>query len=520
MSSRQNNLPEVLEDAAKGNVTLDFVRHHLVPYRDSLAEIDEGFHTSLAMQEERVLEACRAAAAEAERHLNRLIEAAEKASVCVDEGHSKPLKDLGEQIRETTHDLNTALANYREVSLVAIGPTSLAGVNLILRAVNYQLEGGGLNDTSRITEAIAQELGRVEQALAQVGLPVDLAESFKLFEKTLKGLSQAVQSVNLPALEKAMEFLLASSEGLEDVLENLRFRSTLMEGPSQFSRINLLINLGRNCLEGVIAQAEFDESAETLYQNATVWRSQVGAMVRKVDNAPLVSEQGRRVDEAYESFLQLIAEFVDCVHESDGEAVEQLIEPLAQSWDGVTATQRELERLLETKDKVPCIRCGHYSRNDVRNCERCGAILPKAAEERTHSLDLKTGELSAPDSSSGESSPTQMTENLQRLFTSVDAFVNLQLDRQKFLEDVDWMMGLVRQTRQSLPGVADPAASEVAAEDGADPMALYREGLQDMEAGLGFLAQMETPSAGTAEIGTSLIWEGTGKIQRSLREQS
>ncbi len=101
-----------------------------------------------------------------------------------------------------------------------------------------------------------------------------------------------------------------------------------------------------------------------------------------------------------------------------------------------------------------------------------------------------------------------MTESLQRILAAIDGFRCGELGADEFQAEVAFFSALVHQARRAVE--EEPHAGQ--------PLALYLEGLQDIEAGLGFLEGMDDHSQSSAgETAASLIWDGSGKIQASVR---
>jgi hypothetical protein len=222
------------------------------------------------------------------------------------------------------------------------------------------------------------------------------------------------------------------------------------------------------------------------------------------------------VDRLYEEFDQELVELYQCAARQELDAVEERGQLLGQLWEDLTLAQKQLEKAIERQDQTPCVRCGHYNAQEKKNCEKCGAILPAVAQERSHAVNVDDSGRS--DAAAAQAAPTEMTENLARILSAVEGFQEGTLPVEELHTEVAWLTGLLQEARNLLP--QPKAAAEPAPEPAvASPVGLYLEGLQDMEAGLAFLRQVHDPSErSTLEMGTGLVWEGAGKVQRAMAE--
>lgn len=507
--ARQTQLADLLDTAT--TVSPEFLREAVADFQGALEHLQQDFEASLSHQEPELVEAT---GAQIEAVRGALQEQARLTAELA--AHIKPDADLrswASPVRAAARHTNDALAAYREAALIAYGPTGLAGVNLILRTADHLLEEESDGAWERLRGQVESEHNRSLYALAQSPDNAPLRETLGDMASVLRQLLVRADQRSLEGVQHLSGELVAAAEDLEAVLAELQARDELSEGPTPFARINLIMNLAR---EG--AAEELLEASQLLQQDVGSWRSQCATIARRVATSPRIAEWAQAVDKMYEEFDQELVELYQAASRQELEAVEERGQLLGQLWEELTLAQKQLEKAIERQDQTPCVRCGHYNAQEKKNCEKCGAILPVSAQERSHAVNVDDAGRSQ--ATGAEVAPTEMTENLQRILGAVEQFQQGRLPVEDLHAEVTWMTGLLQEARNLLPQPkGDPAPAEPASESVASPVGLYLEGLQDMEAGLAFLRQLHDPSdRNLSEMGTGLVWEGAGKVQRAMAE--
>ncbi|MBN9417240.1 MAG: hypothetical protein J0I12_17475 [Candidatus Eremiobacteraeota bacterium] len=129
--------------------------------------------------------------------------------------------------------------------------------------------------------------------------------------------------------------------------------------------------------------------------------------------------------------------------------------------------QQEFQKEAEVDNGLLCFRCGHANEHGEKSCTNCQARL----------IDMQTpGEGSSYNDAS-------LPANLRKLMAAGEGFRDGALDREAFLEVLDWYSGLTAQAEKGMAELAPPPSG--APEEQLEP---YDEAVEAMEQSLQSLA--------------------------------
>jgi hypothetical protein len=424
-------LPEVLEETARGNTTREFASQQTQRYLLSLLRLEQEFRATVRLQVEEISQLCRGQQQSVERSL-RLLQATTQ------EAMNAPLAGLpllADRLRALTQEFNRSAMAYREASLVAIGPTGLAGINLIARTAQTLLDDGPdsiLN--SQLNIQVQQELDRLELSRRQSGQALQ-AVLEALEDCLVQLLSQFLPQMSDHA-EYALNTLLDSADAFEAELRLLERAQDLSHGPTPYGPINRLLN--------TTDPGELQRVGAQLLIQLDTWSSQLGSAVSCLKDRAYLEE----LQPAYENFGLLLEDLLAAAEAGDQTEQQRLADQLAPHWEEVLRLQRQLEDSLQSE------------------ASRTEPQIQEAPAQQAQ----------------------QIPESLRNLFLAVDGFTN---GRQSLEE-------LQRQLNSFAAGV--PQAQQ--------------PGIQEIQAGLGYLRQLDHPSqTDLAQLGARLVWEGSRKVR-------
>ena len=442
-------LPEVLEETARGNTSREFASQQAHRYLLSLLRLEQEFRATVRLQVDEISQLCRAEQQGVERNL-RLLQAAAQESI------GAPLSGLpllADRLRALSQDYNRSAAAYREASLVAIGPTGLAGVNLIARTAQTLLDDGPDEILhSQLNTQVQQELDRLELSRRQSG------QALHAVMEDLESCLIQLISHFLPRMseqaEGALNELLDSADAFEAELRTLERARDLSHGPTPYGPINRLLNSSD--------PEEFRRLAGEFQAQLGTWSSQLASAVASLEDC----SQGAALQSAYASFGLSIQQLL----EADSEH-QQLAEQLVPQWEELLQLQRQLEDWLHQQTRRACDECGCQLAGDARSCRHCGATRGAAVSRSAEPQE-----------------PVQIPESLRRLFVAVDGFTSGNQSLQELQRELNLFAAKVPQAQHP--------------------------GIQEIQAGLLYLRQLDHPrQTDLAQMGARLVWEGSRKVR-------
>lgn len=382
-------------------------------------------------------------------------------------GPPAELKRLSGELRQANGELERCLAEHKEAALSAMGPTRLAGVNSILRAIEQNRPSAALG------ACLAQERKRLEQALAAPNLSEPILEALTQMNEHVGELLLLCHEPGQPRFRELAQSYYQCALAAQETFARAEAEAVLERGPTPNPALNRLIHQVRS--------GQPADPQDVLGDIAGL-RNQLASVARMLAKSPRVGEIAGQLEAQFDR-LELAIETM-CVQPG---AWQASVGEIMESFEGLGQAGRELQELTENEGKTPCAHCGQLNRSDFSSCSRCGAVLPRVARARESLLDL---------SESGGQSPP-MTQNLKRMMDAIGAFEAGSIDLQVFQDQLLWFRSLLARALELWP-------------TGQEPPADYLEALQDIEAGLSFLEQADGSGA-ILDSGRALLLKGAAR---------
>lgn len=514
------SLQQICNELLEGKGDLKGLKDGIEETRENLLKMRDDFTQVISRIPFETQEVCRESILLAEQSFEEYLDALERVEQYLNTSDLLLLKSGKEMLGLASNSLEEALFHVRQARLLAMGPTQVPGINLLIDTANRLSAGEEIEDLFRdqidIEKAAIQEMiNQLEQEVSPYGVQ-ELINSYDLYLEGVEMLGEYLETRNLELLRKGISTLVNASQFLADATtaSDLR-RLTFL--PTASPHANLVINLARDLLAGQTdtrafwkALAAFKDDLEKIkfyYEtnlSPTVTSSEVEEEREKV--APLI--------EKYEGVIMSLYSFLEGKDTT-------LLEPACRKIQELTGEMEELwkkfEESAEREVKVKCIRCGHYSSRGRRTCEKCFTNLPPVEEEHP---GISIGE-SGVIEQSRETREVKMTENIHILFDSARQVSEGQISNEEFSKIVNWMENLVQEAQKLSfpPPHVTPKKEEedlsTIRETLEEAAHQYGEGLQDILTGLLFFRQFI--SGGDKEnlqSGIQVIWQGVGKLQK------
>lgn len=440
-----------------------------------------------------------------------------------------------EKVRGCTTMLNSALFSFRDGILIAMGPTDIPILNLVLNTHKKLLELA-INDSSSDSDLLAygqKLLTVIYREHYTISKTLDEMKNQKLIheEEMLQNAYEEHQRICITLRDKTKEF---DYENLENDIEAYslivkKIRELIpivnikrmTQAPTSSPQANLVINLAKTLKTYAGDEEMFIDSLKTLEDNYNNIKMQFEAVKRNPTDSMVVKEEMDVAEKALISYENSISSFYRFIETREAFTLDYAINKLIDATKEIQTVKETFQSIAEREGKTPCIRCSHYNPPDRKTCEKCGAVLPVSAESQTG----RTFELEEQDQEKPKDEEIVLTENIYRLFDDVNKVSEGQISIEEFEATVNWMEGLVIDGRKAygpLPALnvdnMKPDMKEQALqikEMLEEAKEVFREGTDDLLTGLNFFKQYsQHGDKNNLVTGVQIIWQGVAKLQK------
>jgi hypothetical protein len=435
-----------------------------------------------------------------------------------------------EQVRGSSAILNTAFFNYRNKSLIAMGPTTIPILNLVLSTHKGFLEATG-DDIPALAEKL---LTIVQREYVTVGRGLAELRKFNLIpeEELLKlayedhqqaclAIRESVQNMQNEALETAVESYSGVATRIYDLIPAVNLKR-MTQMPTSSPQANLVINLCKTLINGTGSEEEmFLEALKGLEESFNNTKMQFEAVRRTPTDSVLVKEEMENAEDAMEAYEDAISDFYKFLEVRDTLLLAQASSKLDDAVKLISKSGEIFQDIAEREGKTPCIRCSHYNPPDRKTCEKCGAVLPVSSEmQTTRTFELEEGSEEKP-----REEEIQMTENIYRLFDAVNKVSEGQIPMEEFVEAVNVMEQKVIEGKKAYGPIPAINVDTLKPEQKEQAISLrdmleeakeiFKEATDDLLTGISFFRQyIDKGDKNNLVSGVQIMWQGVGKLQK------
>lgn len=401
--------------------------------------------------------------AQGEEHLDRFGEHFEAMARSFDDMHAalESLAAFCETVDEEAYQLcerdlvraafsaKYAMDIYQRAEM-EMGPTPVPILNLIIRLKDGFLKQGvpreelvkALDGATEMTLAAEKELKE-----AQGEQPPELQGLMRAYQQQREQFAVVKEAIGkgAEALEEAVGFLITTSLAVRDAMSALSL-AMMSQGPCRLQRANVLLKTLEIHQQGGVNDDGLAEALEAFAIELEKEQGEVEKLASLPNDSESVQEELEKLQEAYAAHGDVL-ELLEAYLEGDASAYEPAREGLIEASEALSDCQQALEEIAENEGKVACVRCGARNEPTAKVCSSCGAQLPQqASASSTMTFQERDGEAAA-----SANDDFQMTENLLKLFQSVNAVAEGQIGAEQFEEVLVWMDTLLLEAHESLP---------------------------------------------------------------------
>ncbi len=524
-------LLETIMDLLDKKTDQDNLKSVLQDSRQSLEAIKSNFESDLSGLEPHVTEAV----ADEIQLIQKLFTDWDNAFGAIDKyfetGVEFDLVSAGEMVKRCSEGLNYALECYTNNALLAMGPTDIPRLNLLVKCVEEVKNGDSRNKLERV---IADEYITVEGAKKELQFEKNVLtypeqdEMIRAYEKLQEGLTKIgffTKDGDEKLLDQGLKIAMQAYPQVKELVPKVNYKR-MIQAPTESALSNLLINMIVARRKGSINDQIFMDTVREVEAEFNKTK-QLFQHISHQDSG--YEEEFREAGEGLEMFQGAIGDCYAFINTREGLFLEQAEKELRKSADMLVRASKFFEDLAEREGKTPCVRCGQYNQPQRKTCEKCGAILPKAAEGPQTSSTFAVQEGGKFARVSDERSDEAVPENLQKIFNAVKQVKDGEITTEEFEDSIYQLQDVMEKHRDAgfspIPHVsldnlpqAEKEITRKVLEDTKEIKTLFEEGYRDWEEGLDcFLEYVETNEEDLLNQGVQIMLEGNRKLNRLQR---
>lgn len=518
---------DVLEDRADS----EKLREALSVARKDLGEMEKDFENTVNEQPQNIQQESQKEIEYAHESFNAYYQALDIIESYFKTRDKFDIVRGAEHVRGATVCLNTAFINFRNRALIAMGPTDIPVLNLVLRIYSDLRDASpeqAQEHSDRLIVTIFREFTNVQRAMPELNrenlMPEEelLKKAYEEHQAACLAIRELLRDKNMEGLEQAIHNYRQAAESLKNYIPAVNLRR-MTQIPTTSPQANLVINLGRTLLNNSGSEEMFLEALKNLEENFNNVKMQFEAIKRNPTDSVLVNEEIPNAEKAIAAFESGITDYYRFIEVRDTLLLQQAASRLEEGVKQIQRCGDLFQSIAEREGKTPCIRCSHYNPPDRKTCEHCGAVLPVSAESEA----ARTFEIEEEGEGAVERKEEEiiMTENIYKIFDAVNKVSEGEISIDEFKEIVDWMEQVVIEGRKAyapLPAVNFDSMKDEIREQAAqvrdmleEAKEVFREGADDLLTGLSFFRQyIQQGDKNNLVTGVQIIWQGVGKLQK------
>lgn len=355
----------------------------------------------------------------------------------------------GELIRRCSHQLDLMFSMYRNLALVAQGPTDIPNLNLLINTLNSARSGkipmegfrNAVNQERLLTLKALDDLEGNQKTSEYEALK----RAFDDHLRCMNRLAKAVEAQDEGAVDVEMKKADSTFKLLQELIPLASLRSRT-DGPTRSQLANLVINLAYGVAQGQVHQ-------DVLLEHVNQLKKDIAPLAGAVQSAPpvasvMIEQETKRALDALKGYQDAFKGFDAFFATRDVLALQGAALGLQEAANELNECWNKLQELADQEGKVACLRCSFYNTPDRRQCGKCGASLPILADKSTSTSTFSVE--SASEINKSVEAPVE-SANLNRIYKAVDDLGYKRITKAEFLPELEWFENLIDSQERALP---------------------------------------------------------------------
>lgn len=367
--------------------------------------------------------------------------------VAVDNRRTEELFQGGELVRRCSHQLDVQFSMYRNLALLAQGPTDIPSLNLLIRTLE-QVRSNQTQMQTFLSVVNAERLTTLKALDDLAGAPEEgeygaVRRAFDDHLRCMNRLARAIEANDDYLVDEEMKKAEKTFRYLQELipLASLRARTS---GPTKSQLVNLVIHMAYDVAQGACHQDLLAEHLERLKKDILPLATAVKAAAPVA--SVMMQQEATRAVAALKGYEEAILGFEQFFETRDVLLLQAASNRLRESADELHACWETLQNLADREGKVCCLRCNFYNSPDRRNCAKCGGALPILVEK---SVSTSTFSVESEGVRPAAEEPVS-SSNLERMYKAVDAIRTKSISKDEFESELTWFEGLIDQQEKSV----------------------------------------------------------------------
>ncbi len=554
----QNNLLlEKAQQTAEGTISFDELMNLIEERQEQLNLLRRHFNDTVSGETEYIRELLRETIQNVNMSFDDYSRILEDMMTCAAEFDNKGIAGLIEHLPEAYESLNMTFLGYRSDALIARGPTTHPGLNLLINYILLMKEGQSVeNDFFRDVdlEKIAVEgsldmLGQQESNFFNDNLKIFYEKYYSFLKLTdeyfdLLKKQEDNQPQDREMTEEEVKLEEELKTNIKDKLEQMQKNLTELGveykridvdyyyvsysyEPTSMPMLNLVINAGWDQIEGKCEKGMFQYFLDEFWQVFSGVKYSIDSiMVSATPATEGEKSESERVRENLNKMEEAVNGLYKYLDNDDLELFKKSMYSLISSSEEYEKSLTYLQDMEKDSGKVTCFRCGFKNIAGKMTCVKCRALLPMVEQPKVVSqIDIKEGQ-----EVSAETYPTgpQMTVYVKNLFDSAQGLVDGSIEIQAFETVLVQMEGRLKNAYKQvkdIPRITPEIEKELGKEKAETMHKLLQEASTDYNEGLELFSKgleqfrkfMNEITVENLEAAKETIWKGVTKLQNSMK---
>ncbi len=304
---------------SEGKLSSEELLQRFEDSKPDLLEHREGFQQVVSDLNEAQREHCADLISFCFDMIDQMEEALAQATEGVEKDDRNRVFIAGDTIARSSFQLNQAFQEFRNQALLALGPTDIPNLNLLLQRRDDYLDDPSDNHTLLFREAIDAERIVVYHAIEALEKEPDLSEvrallnAFRDHMTALNDLFESLESeVEAAEYEPLFAELEKSFSELQELVPAVQMKLRTL-GETDYPDLNLLLNLMEDVAQGNISDGPLLDALEAVDESFSASKEKLAEAEGTLDSA-LGNDEISAVLETYEEFdngMEALYRFLD-----------------------------------------------------------------------------------------------------------------------------------------------------------------------------------------------------------------
>lgn len=432
-----------------------------------------------------------------------------------------------EKVIFATESLIVATDLYQLAEL-AHGPTDIPYLNVLMKIKDAAKEGRLPADQfQNMMEHSVKYMQHAFQEVANHSDP-EVTQELNMMKEAYKGHERGFQELQKygidhdPAhLEEGMKIITQEAEKMHEAFLGFG-QKKILGTPTKFPHMNLMIQGAIALKGGTITGELFAENLKLFEEDLQKARKEFEQLCSVPTESVLIKEEIPKAMQAYdlqEEAIQIFSRYLE--GEKEASLLDEGVKTLKEAGSMLYAAYEAFNEIARKESTFPCPSCSSPNPLQAKNCQKCGAVLPKIVESLISTFSLT-------EEGGVELGEVPVTTNVKKVWDAVTGVSEGKTSTEEFLQVLAWMEETIKESEEArgkLPPYDLEKVPEEKREDATkekdlleESAALLKDGHEEMLKGLEEMRLFaEDDDKIHLQEGFRSFWKGTTNVYQVQR---